>query len=406
VKKGKWVAVGLVVAALGGGGAWALGWVKASDAVPAGKVVEIAKGELVDVAVASGTIEATTQVEVKSRGSGEVIAILVQEGDQVQAGQLLVQLDPDDAERALRSANNSLTRVQADVASANASLRAAKLDVEKKSIDEATSTRGTSLGLVSDQATLDAVYASRSAGITVSQRQAALASSVAQLEAAKVSVEDAQRNLSFTEITAPIGGTVLSIGVEKGTIVASALTNVGGGTAVVTLADLDDLRVVGSVDEAQIGRVAVEQEVTVRVDAYADRTFSGRVDRVASLGTTVSNVVTFNVEVVITDEELSLLKPGMSADLEIVTNRIEDAVLVPLLAIRSEGGRRTVTLASGEIRVLKTGSTDGTNIVVKSGLEAGEKVLIAPLTATVATAKTTQRQGGMGAPPGMMGGGR
>lgn len=403
-KKARWLWM-VVVASLVGGGV-AVGWrsLRGGEAAPAGRVVRVAKGTLVDVASASGTIEPSTQVEVKSRTSGEVVEILVKEGAQVEAGQVLVRLDPTDAERALRDAKNALRRVQADAAQSGASLEAAKLDVEKKKADEGTSLRGSELGLVTDQATRDATFSRRSAEVTVSQRQAALASSAAQLASAKVAVEDAERNLGYTEIVAPIAGTVLNIAVEKGTIVSSALTNVSGGTGIVTLADLEDLRVVGSVDESQIARVAVGQDVTVRVDAYGERSFTGRVDRVASLGATVSNVVTFEVEVVITDDDAQLLKPGMSADLEIVASRKEGATLVPLVAIQTEGGKRFVTTRGGERRALRTGATDGANIEVLEGVAPGEELVI--IAAPKAASASTSKKGGMGLggpPPGMGG---
>lgn len=405
MKKGtRWVGVGVVVAALAGGGALAAQALTPKAPTVAGRVVQVTQAPLVDVATASGTIEPATQVEVKSRTGGEVIAIFVKEGEAVKQGQLLVQLDPADAERALKEAKNALRRAQASVAQASASHDAAKLDVEKKRDDEAIATRGSSMGLTTEQATRDAVFATRNAQATVAQRSAAIATAAAELEAAKIGVEDAERNLGYTQIVAPIDGTVLAVAVEKGTIVSSALTNVSGGTGVVTIADLDDLRVVGSVDEAQIARVAVGQDVTVRVDAFPERAFTGRVDLLASQGTTVSNVVTFDVEVEVTDPEAHLLKPGMSADLEIVAARTEDATVVPLVAIQTEGAKRFVTLKSGERREIQTGATDGTNIAVRSGVEPGDELVIAAAAKTAATGTSRGGMGMMGGPP--PGGGR
>lgn len=377
-KRNWWIGAGIVVAVLAGGGVIAARGLGGGDEPPvAGRVVKVVTGPLVDVASASGTIEPETLVEVKSRAGGEVTEILVQQGDQVKQGQLLVQLDPIDAERALKDARNALSRVQADVAGASAALQAAKLDVEKKKQDEGIATKGSGLGLTTEQATRDAVFATRTAEVTVAQRSAALASSAAQLEAARIAVEDAERNVAYTKIVAPIDGTVLSIAVEKGTIVSSALTNVSGGTAVVTLANLEDLRVVGSVDEAQIARVAVGQDVTVRVDAFPERSFTGTVELLASQGVAVSNVVTFEVEVVVTDPDAHLLRPGMSADLEIVAARTENATLVPLTAIQTEGGKRFVTLKTGERRAIRTGATDGTNIAVLEGVAPGDELVLA-----------------------------
>src|SRR5690606_17068573 len=100
---------------------------------------------------------------------------------------------------------------------------------------------------------------------------------------------------------APIAGTVLNVAVERGSIVASAVTNVGGGSALATIADLSDLRVIGQIDESQIGKVHVDQEATLRVNAYPNRGFTARVIRVSPLGVTETNVVTFDVELAVTD---------------------------------------------------------------------------------------------------------
>ena len=124
-----------------------------------------------------------------------------------------------------------------------------------------------------------------------------MAAAQAALASARLNVSDAQRRRDATTIVAPIAGTVLSVNVERGSMVSSAVTNVGGGSAIMTLADLSDLRVIGAIDEAQIGSVAVGQDVEIRVDAYRNTTFTGRVERVSPLGTNTSNVVTCNASI-------------------------------------------------------------------------------------------------------------
>src|SRR5262249_17735491 len=181
----------------------------------------------------------------------------------------------------------------------------------------------------------NAAHAADVAAATLTQRRAQLTSAKAQLAAADLTVQEAETRLKETKIYAPMAGTVLDIAVEKGKLVSSALTNGGGGSVVMTLADLANLHIVGAVDEAQIGRVAPGQPVDIRVDAYGERTFSGVVDRVSPLGKDTSNVVTFDVDIRVTDKDSSLLKSGMSADVEIVTSEQKDVVLVPLVAIRS-----------------------------------------------------------------------
>ncbi|MGK4003812.1 efflux RND transporter periplasmic adaptor subunit [Sorangium sp. So ce1036] len=350
-------------------------WYREPSKAPAGPTVEIRRGSLTETAAASGKIEPDVQVEVKSRASGQVIEVLVQEGDTVEAGQLLVRLDPTDAERALAEARVTRDRVRADLAAAQASLKAAELERKNNEVSQEVAERSAELGLGSTDAARTAAHTTSVAAANLTLRRAQLGAAQAQLKVAEFAVQDAETRLKEMQIYAPIAGTVLDVAVEKGTLVSSALTNVSGGSAVMTLADLSNLRIIGAIDEAQIGRVAPGQRVEIRVDAYGDRVFQGVVDRVSPLGKEASSVVTFDVEIVVKDKDASLLRSGMSADVEIVTAEQKDVLLVPLLAVQSQGKRRFVRLESGEERTIRTGATDGTHMVVLEGLSEGDDVL-------------------------------
>ncbi len=337
----------------------------------------VRQGDLVEMASASGTVRPDVQVEVKSRASGEVIEVAVEEGDQVEAGQVLVRLDPRDAEQDLREAEMELSRARDDLTQSRAQLLVAQAQAEESGAQSAVRNRGAELGLVSDEDRRSAASSAEVARANVTLRQAQLRATRTALESTTLRVEEARRRLEETTIHAPVAGTVLSVAVEVGSIVASGITSVSGGTALMTIADLSDLRVVGAIDEAQVGQVEAGQDVTVRVDAYPTRTFSGRVSRVSPLGVETSNIVTFDVEVVITDEDVHLLRSGMSADLEIVTTRYEGVPLIPITAVQGQGKRQFVSLSSGERRRVKLGPTDGTSIVVLDGLEPGDQIALA-----------------------------
>jgi HlyD family secretion protein len=401
--KRKWqtrvvVVVVATVLAVGGWQGWKR-WGGRGDA-PSGPTVTVGRGDLVEVAAASGTIEPHVQVEVKSRAAGAVIELLVQEGQQVKAGDLLVRLDPADMERALREAKTAERRARAELAQSQASLNVSELERKEAEAKSTVAAKGVGMGLTSTEAERIAANAANVAGANVKLRRAQLAASQAAVDVAHLDVEDAERRLSETDIYAPMAGTVLSVAVEKGSIVSSALTNVSGGTTIVTIADLTDLRVIGAIDEAQVSRVAVGQEVAVRVDAFPTRAFSGKVERVAPLGHTLSSVVIFDVEIVVTDTDANLLRSGMSADLEITTGRQENVLLVPLTAVQSRGAQRFVRLASGKEERIDTGPNDGTRIVVLKGLDEGSEILLAP--APPAGTGTAQRSGS----PIPIGGGR
>jgi HlyD family secretion protein len=359
-----------------GGAALAYDWLGAEEEAPLGRPHTVERGVLLEMASASGAIEPNVQVEVKSRASGEVVEVLVEEGQTVEAGQLLFRLDPVDADRAMTEARTAAQRVRSELAQAQASLNVSMAEARNAEAQHAVSSRGMELGLVASESTRGAASGAEVAAANVELRRAAVQAGRAQLAAARLAVEESERRRSETEIHAPIAGTVLNVAVERGSIVASAVTNVGGGSALATIADLSDLRVIGAIDEAQIGKLRVGQEAILRVNAYPDRGFTGRVIRVSPLGETTSNVVTFDVEILVTDEESALLRSGMSADIEIETNRLESVLLVPLVAIESVGPRRYVTLASGERREIETSANDGVHIVVTSGLVEGDRIVI------------------------------
>jgi HlyD family secretion protein len=289
-------------------------------------------------------------------------------------------------------------RVKAELASAQASLSVADLERKNSQVSQEVAEKSAELGLGSTDAARTAAHATKVAGANITLKRAQVTSAQAQLKVAELAVQDAETRLKETQIYAPIAGTVLDVAVEKGTLVSSALTNVSGGSAVMTLADLSNLRIVGAIDEAQIGRVAVGQRVEIRVDAYADRVFQGVVDRVSPLGKEASSVVTFDVEIVVNDKDSALLRSGMSADVEIVTAEQKDVLLVPLLAVQSAGKRRFVRLANGEERAIRTGGTDGTHMVVLEGLDEGDDVVASP---PAASAQSPQRPGGQNPMRGM-----
>ena len=340
--------------------------------------VRVTRGELVEYAGATGTIQPDVQVEIRSRESGEVIEVMVQEGQVVTAGTPLIRLDPFDTDRIVDGSLADQRRTLAQLREAEASLAVAEAELGQAGITNDVSARGQTLGLVSDESARATEHQRGVAERQVELRRAQVAAARALVASSRLNVSDARRRREATVITAPITGTVLSVTVEVGSMVTSAVTNVGGGSAIMTLADLADLRVIGAIDEAQIGSVSVGQVVQIRVDAYPDTVFAGRVHRVSPLGTNASNVVTFDVEIVVTDERAGQLRSGMSADVEIVTSRQQDVLLIPLTAVRSHGAESTVLLADGQPHNITTGGTDGTSVVVLSGLNEGDEISADP----------------------------
>jgi len=370
-----------------------------SDPATTTRLVKVMKGELTETAAASGTIEPVRQVDVKSRTSGEVIEIKVGEGQQVAEGDLLFRLDPIVAEREVLKAKVALERLQAQLLQSRAALTIARYQAADLKVTQGLDLQGVELGVVTKTQGRTSTNQARIASATVSQRLAELAAMEAQIKTAELDVQVAELDLSYTRIVAPFSGTVLALNVEKGTMVASGITNLSGGTAALTLGNLAELRVVGQIDEAQVSKVAQGQAVEVRVDAYPDRTFAGLVEAVAPLGKNSSNVVTFDVEIRVTDMDVKLLRSGMSADLEIVTQKLEGALFVPLTSIVTKGGERFVKQADGSEKKVKTGATDGSRIVVLDGLAEGDQIQAIGASAKAATSNTSRGVLPMGGPP-------
>lgn len=363
--------------------------------------IRVERGTVRQTAEANGTIEPHVQVEVKSEVAGEIIEVHVSEGDTVAAGDVLFRIDRRVAERSLEEARVTLRRARAELAQARANVAVAEAQQDDAEASRQLSERSAARGLVSDEADRSARTAAAVARATLQQREAAVLAASASVASARLAVQDAAQQLGETEIVAPMAGTVLDVAVERGSIVASA-TGLSGGTVLGTLADLADLRVLGQIDEAQIAQVEVGQSVEIRVEAYAERIFSGHVERVAPLGVEESNVVTFAVEIVIDDPERDRLRSGMSADLSIIVGE-EAGVLVPLTAVRSDGPRRLVQLASGEERAVESGATDGHRLVITGGLAEGDEIRVTPSGgATVAP----EANRGLFAPPPRPGGNR
>lgn len=388
--KRAWIIVVVVVVCIAGGAWFALR--RRGTGAPL-ETVRVERGELVEVAAVSGTIEPHAQVDVSSRTAGEVIEVAVEEGDHVEAGQLLFRLDATDAQRNVRSAQIEILRLRASLQQSRAQEHEAALDAEESATQADVARRGAELGVTSSDSARQTTHSSRVADVQRELRRAEVAAASAQLAAAQLALEEAQRNLERTEIRAPFAGTILSVDVERGTIVSSAMGTVNGGTTLATLADLSDLRLIGQLDEAQIGAVQVGQAVTFHVDAYPDRTFAGRVERVSPLGEEDSSVVVFDVEIVVTDSDASLLRSGMSADAEIVTRRSEDVLLVPIASIRTRNGAHEVVLPDRTARTVRTGANDGTRIAVVEGVSEGDAIVADAL--SVATAAPTQASSGL-----------
>ncbi len=270
------------------------------------QAVAVETRDIVVSAQASGAIQPDTTVEVKSKASGEILQIMSETGARVERGQVLIKVDP-------RTARNAVAQAQAQVEASKAQLQIA--ETNKKRADELFQSQAITQQ-EHDQAVLD--YANAKANL-VSQQ---------------VALENAQIQLEDVDVRAPITGTIIEKDVERGQVIASALSNVSGGTVLMRMANLQLVQVYTLVDETDIGKIQPGQRATVTVDAYPNRPFEGVVLKIEPRDTVSQNVTMFPVRVRIDNRE-GLLKPGMNTEVEVHIGQAQSVVAVPNAALRT-----------------------------------------------------------------------
>jgi HlyD family secretion protein len=273
---------------------------------PVYETIPVERRDIIVSARATGTIQPDTTVEVKTRASGEVLQLKVETGQVVKRGALLMQIDP-------RLSRNA-------VAQSEAALEAARVQLNNAEIQKRRS---------------DSLLAAQA--ITAQEHDQDVlgyANAKANLVAAQVSLENNRINLQDADVRAPITGTIIEIDVSRGQVIASATSNVGGGTTLLKMADLNLVQVSSPIDETDIGKIQPGQRATVTVDAYANHPFQGTVLKIEPKDTVQQNVTMFPARIRI-DNRDGLLRPGMNADVEIHVGQVEQVLAVPTAALRT-----------------------------------------------------------------------
>jgi len=200
----------------------------------------------------------------------------------------------------------------------------------------------------------------------------------AQMEMDKINLSLAEQRLKDTRVFSPIGGVVSERNVQSGQIISSGINNVGGGTRIMVLSDLSRLFILASVDESDIGKVELGQKVIITADAFPGKRFFGKIDRIATKGINVSNVVTFEVKIEVRERNRSLLKPEMTANVEIIVAEKEEVLMVPSEVVLYKKGGHFVRVkkddGSIEERPVQTGISNGVVIEIIKGLSQGDTI--------------------------------
>lgn len=277
------------------------------EPAPTYQAVPVQTRDIIVTAQAAGSILPDTVVEVKSKASGEILEFNVQTGQLVQRGQLLARIDR-------RAPQNQLSQATAQLEVAEAQLRNAESQLRRS------------------QELYDASALSQQ---ELETAQLAVANARASVVSGQVQVENAKIALDDTEVRAPMTGTIIVKNVERGAVISSPVSDVGGGTALARMADLSLVQVKTYVDQTDIGKIQPGLETSVRVEAYPNRPFRGEVIKVEPQADTISSVVMFAVLVRIDNRE-GLLKPGMSAEVQISVGEAMGVLSVPNAALRTE----------------------------------------------------------------------
>ncbi len=346
----------LIVLALGGVAGFF--WFGNGNRKPAFRTAPVERGAILSTISATGTLNAVITVQVGTQVSGTIKQLLVDFNSPVKKGMLIGRIDPDIFEAKVNQARADLesfraavlnqraavARAQADVANARANVVRQDVAVRDAQIKIDSRVRLFREGGISQEerdsaqaafdsavAQLDAARASLKASeAALEVAQALFAAAEAQVRQKQAALDQAQVDLDHTFIRAPVDGVVVSRNVDVGQTVAASLQ---APTLFLIAQDLTKMQVDTNVDEADIGRVALDQEATFSVDSYPGQVFRGRAVQIRQAPQVIQNVVTYNTVVAVPNPDLKL-KPGMTANVKILVARRENALLVPNAAFR------------------------------------------------------------------------
>jgi HlyD family secretion protein len=339
-------------------------WRNSTGEQPRYLFAKVTQGTLETLVSSTGTLAALETVEVGTQVSGTIARIDVDYNDRVRKGQVLAMLDQALFDAQVKEATANVDRARATLAQAEDEYRRNRPLFEK--------------GFLSAQEFLPVTT-----GVDTAR---------ASLAAAEASLARARTNLAYTVIRSPIDGTVIKRSVEAGQTVAASLNT---PTLFLIARDLAHMQIEADVDESDIGQIRQGQQVRFSVQSYPGEVFRGTVSQIRLQPRTISNVVNYTV-LIDAKNEAGLLLPGMTATIDFIINRVEEALLVPNAALRfqppeghadvgpaaaagSDGGGRIFTLGAGgrlQPIAVSRGETDGVRTVVSgNGLHAGLEVI-------------------------------
>jgi HlyD family secretion protein len=361
------IGIGLVMLA-GGGGIWY--WLTSGPPPVQYKTALVDRGPITAIVTATGTINPVVSVQVGSQVSGKVSQLFADFNSRVKKGQVLAQIDQ-------KPFKARLSQARAAVKSAKGNLARAKVLTaqRKREFDRLAALRPQAFVSQADVDLAETNYREAAANVEVLQ---------AQLDQAQAALASAELDLGYTTIYSPVDGIVVSRNVDVGQTLAAAFQT---PVLFILAQDLTQMQVNANVSESDIGGVKEGTEAHFRVDAYPKQFFEGLVTQVRNAPISIQNVVTYDVVITVSNPELKL-KPGMTANVTIVTSRKEHSLRVPNGALRFRMPNVPIDKKTTRVWVLDqhdqprevevvTGIADSLSTeIVGGGLNEGDRVIL------------------------------
>lgn len=334
------------------------------------QTVTLEKGELVLSIPATGVIEPLYSVEIKSKASGKIEKILVEEGDTVEMGDVIIKIDPRIEEIAVR-------RAEADLMAAMASVKKGEILLKKARLAESRMGKLYNKGLISDEEHEGSRY-------DAALRDADLSLAQAEGIRAKATLSEAKERLTETRVSSPLSGMILSLDVQRGQIISSGTSSFSQGTPLAVIGDLSQLRIRAEVDETDARKVAVDQDTLITFDAFPDLSYQGRIIRIAPLAKMKNDLAVVDLLVSL-DRHVDpagdppTLRPGLSADVEVITQSLTGVLLLPREAVHRKEGKWGVSVVQEDqvsFHEITIGLTDGERMEIKTDLIVGTEIIL------------------------------
>ncbi len=334
---------------------------RGNDGNKQARTVKVKRGDLVDKALAVGTIEPRIEVSVKSKLSGVVRKQFADIGDFVRAGSPLLEIKPNPTPLELIEAKRQLE------------LKEIELDNLRREISRQQTLKEKGLVSEKEYEAAQQQYAEAELRLQMARERLAL------LEKGHVTVAEGQIE---TVVKAPIDGFILEKMVEVGDPVVP-LSSYQEGTVLMTMADMKDLIFRGTVDEIDVGRLREGMPAEIKIGALPHTRIAGRLSKISLKAKKEDNATVFPVEITLTQTNGTVLRAGYSANADIIIEKRENVLIIPerLVTFSGDTARVTVQLPDGSTqeRVIQTGLSDAINIEVLSGLKEGDLVLEKPV---------------------------